>query len=104
MTPGRDDWKAARDRAATEKAAAKASFSQLKAAVRPSAIAGRIGRKATRKATAASSSLVMTVRSHPVATAAVVTGAGLALASRPIGDFIAEEFVGEVKTGSEVPR
>lgn len=94
MSADREAFEAARARAKAEKALARESFAELKAAARPSAIAGRAGRKAKRGMAAAGSSVADGVRAHPVAVASVAAGAGLVVAAKPIGDFLAEELSG----------
>lgn len=94
MSADRKAYESARALAEAEKALARKAFAELKAAARPSAIAARAGRKAKRGIAAAGSSAADGVRAHPVAVASVVAGAGLVLAAKPIGDFLAEELSG----------
>ena len=87
-----------RAKAEAEKRHAKDSASQLMAALKLGALAKRIGRKASGRVTRAGTAAVDTVQRHPGLTAAVATGAGLALTAKPIGRFLADEFV---DTGSD---
>lgn len=104
MSASREAFEAARARAKAEKAMARQSFAELKAAASPGAIASRAGRKAKRGVTSAASSAAETVRTHPVATASIVAGTGLVLAAKPIGEFLADEFAYEPHTNRENDR
>ena len=92
MSDARERYEAARALAAEEKALALASFSELKDAVRPLAVVRRAGGRVGASVAAAGSKASRTVRRHPVAVASMTAGAGLALAAKPIGRFLAEEF------------
>lgn len=79
----------ARATALAEKQLAKASFANLRLALRPGAIVKRLRHMASDKASGVARHVSTTVQQHPGATASVVAGTGIALFSRPIGAWIA---------------
>lgn len=86
---------AAKARAAEEKALAKQRLTELKASLRPSAIAGRLGRRTGASIKETVTAVTNTVRAHPTVAASVLTGLGMVLVAKPLGALLAEEFVDE---------
>lgn len=86
------ELKLVRAKASEEKALAKERLSDLRASLKPSAIAGRLGRRTGAKAAAATSAVSGIVRAHPVAVVSAIAGTGLLLAAKPIGDYLADEI------------
>ena len=93
MTVTAADYQEARAHADDEKRLAKLRFAQLKDALKPKALASRAARKAGDAVTSAGSGAASVVRNHPVAVASVAAGAGLALTAKPVGRFLADEFI-----------
>lgn len=87
------DYREARARADAEKRLAKLRFGQLKHALKPGALAARAAHKAGDAASAAGSGAAAIVRDHPFAVVSVAAGAGLALTAKPVGRFLADEFI-----------